>query len=216
MREGVSGVTPAAGSSSVRASTREVVAIVLAAGRSTRMGAQKVLLPVDGRPMVRRVVDAAAGSRVARTIVVIGHEADAVRTALKGATVVVTMNAAFGAGMSTSLQAGLRATAGTCAAAIFLLADQPYVTSALLDEMIDRFLSTGSAIVRPAVGGTPANPVLMSSALFPEILEQRGDVGGREIVERHPGEVSLVSVDYPRICADVDTPVDYEAVRESA
>jgi molybdenum cofactor cytidylyltransferase len=179
------------------------------------MGAQKLLLPVGGRPMVRRVVDAAVGSRAARTIVVIGHEADAVREALDGAPVVVTANGDYAAGMSTSLQAGLRATPGMCGAAIFLLGDQPYVTSALLDEMIDRFVSTGAAVVRPVVGGRHANPVLMSAALFPEILEQRGDVGGREIVERHAGEVSLISVDDPRLCVDVDSPLDYKTVRES-
>lgn len=197
-----------------RRSSREVAAVVLAAGRSTRMGAQKLLLPVDGRPMVRRAVDAAVGSRAARTIVVVGHEADAVRQALAGAPVVVAANADYEAGMSTSLQVGLRATPGTCDAVIFVLGDQPYVTSALLDEMIDRFVSTGAAVVRPVVGGRPANPVLMSAALFPEVLEQRGDVGGREIVERHAGEVSLISVDDPRVCVDVDSPLDDEAARE--
>ena len=179
------------------------------------MGAQKLLLPVGGRPMVRRVVDAAVGSKAARTIVVVGHEADAVRATLEGAPVIVTENAEYATGMSTSLQAGLRATARTYDAAIFLLGDQPYVTSALLDEMIERFTSTGATVVRPAVSGQPANPVLMSAALFPEVLEQRGDVGGREIVERHAGEVSLISVDDPRICVDVDSPLDYEAAREN-
>lgn len=194
--------------------SREVAAVVLAAGQATRMGEQKLLLPVGERPMVRHVVEAALGSRAARTIVVVGHEADAVLEALDGAPVVVVTNADYADGMSTSLQAGLRASAGRCEAAIFMLGDQPYVTSALLDEMIERFASTGAAVVRPAVCGQPANPVLMGAELFAEILEQRGDVGGREIVERHSDEVSLISVDDPRVCLDIDSPQDYEATRE--
>jgi molybdenum cofactor cytidylyltransferase len=179
------------------------------------MGEQKLLLPVGERPMVRRVVDAALGSRAARTIVVVGHESDAVLAALDDAPVIVTMNPDYADGMSTSLQAGLRASAARCDAAIFLLGDQPYVTATLIDEIIDRFVSTGAAVVRPAVCGRPANPVLIGSELFPEILEQRGDVGGREIVERHSEEVSLVSVDDPHVCVDIDSPQDYEATRES-
>jgi molybdenum cofactor cytidylyltransferase len=202
-----------AGSPHVRR-TREVAAVVLAAGQATRMGEQKLLLPVGEHPMVRRVVDAALGSRAARTIVVVGHESDAVLEALDGAPVLVAMNAEYADGMSTSLQAGLRASAGSCDAAIFLLGDQPYVTSTLIDEMIDRFVSTNAAVVRPAVCGRPANPVLMGSALFAEILEQRGDVGGREIVERHSDEVSLVSVDDPQVCIDIDSPQEYEATGE--
>jgi molybdenum cofactor cytidylyltransferase len=180
------------------------------------MGEQKLLLPVGKRPMVRRVVDAALGSKAARTIVVVGHEADAVLVALDGAPVIVTINAEYADGMSTSLKAGLRASAGGCDGVIFLLGDQPYVTATLIDEMIDRFASTSAAVVRPAVGGRPGNPVLMGSELFPEILEQSGDVGGREIVERHSDEVSLVSIDDPRVCVDIDSPQDYEATRESS
>ena len=178
------------------------------------MGEQKLLLPVGERPMVRRVVDAALGSRAAWTIVVVGHKSEAVVDALEGAPVIVVTNAEYADGMSTSLQAGLRASAGRCDAAIFLLGDQPYVTSALIDEMIDRFVSTDAAIVRPAVCGRPANPVLIGAALFAEIVEQRGDVGGREIVERHSAEVSLVSVDDPRVCIDIDSPQDYEETGE--
>jgi len=188
--------------------------VILAAGQATRMGEQKLLMPVGERPMVRRVADAALGSRAARTIVVVGHEAAAVLAALDGAPVIAAMNAEYADGMSTSLKAGLRASAGTSDAAIFLLGDQPYVTSALIDEMIGRFVSTGAAVVRPEVGGRPANPVLMSAQLFPEILEQSGDVGGREIVERHSDAVSLVSVNDPRVCVDIDSPQDYEATKE--
>lgn len=191
-----------------------VAAIVLAAGCATRMGSQKVLLELEGRSLVQRVVDAALGSQATRTIVVVGHEAGLVTDDLADRPVTVVVNPEYATGMSTSLQAGVRA-AGVCDAAIFLLGDQPYVTSTLLDQLIERFAETRKAVVRPLAGARPANPVLLSAALFAEILEQRGDVGGRQIVERHPAEVCLVPLDDPRVVVDIDSPEDYEAARES-
>jgi molybdenum cofactor cytidylyltransferase len=190
-----------------------VAAIVLAAGCATRMGSQKVLLELEGRSLVQRVVDAALGSQATRTIVVVGYEAGPVTDDLADRPVTVVVNPGYATGMSTSLQAGVRA-AGVCDAAIFLLGDQPYVTSTLLDQLIERFAETGKAVVRPLAGARPANPVLLSAALFSEILEQRGDVGGREIVERHPFEVSLVPLADLGVVVDIDSPADYEAARE--
>jgi len=188
-----------------------VAAIVLAAGRATRMGVQKVLLPLQGRTLVGRAVDAAVRSKATRTLVVVGHEAARVREAIAAEPVTVVDNPDHVAGMSGSLRAGLRA-AGEVDAALVLLGDQPFVTSALLDRLIDRFSETGAPAVRPVVGGRPANPVLLGAALFPEIMAQRGDVGGREILERREDQVSLVEVDDPRTVADIDTVQDYEAV----
>jgi len=191
-----------------------VAAIVLAAGCATRMGSQKVLLEVEGRSMIRRVVDAAVGSRTARTIVVVGHEAGPVANDLAGRPVTVVVNPDYAAGMSTSLQAGVRA-AGACDAALFLLGDQPFVTARLIDRLIETFAQTGKAVVRPLAGERPANPVLLSAALFAEVFAQSGDVGGREIVKRHPGQVCLVPLDDPTLVVDIDTPEDLQAARES-
>jgi molybdenum cofactor cytidylyltransferase len=191
-----------------------VVAIVLAAGCATRMGSQKVLLELEGRLLVQRAVDAALGSRATKTIVVAGHEAGLVAEALVGRPVTLVVNSEHAAGMSTSMQAGVRA-AGACDAAIFLLGDQPFVTVALVDQLIDRFAETGKAVVRPLAGARPANPVLLSAALFAEIFAQRGDVGGREIVARHPDEVVLVPLDDPALVIDIDSPEDYEAAKGS-
>jgi molybdenum cofactor cytidylyltransferase len=193
-----------------------VTAVVLAAGRATRMGGQKLLLPLAGRPVVQWVVDAALGSTAKETIVVVGHEAGRLREALAGRRVTVVVNTRYEQGLSTSLQAGVRAAGETCDAAIFLLGDQPFVTSALLDRLIDGFAETGKRVVRPVVDDEPANPVLMSAELFPEILEQCGDVGGREIVARYADDVSLVPVDDPRLAVDIDSVEDYEAAREIA
>jgi molybdenum cofactor cytidylyltransferase len=193
-----------------------VAAVVLAAGRATRMGGHKLLLPLAGRPLVLWAVDAALGSKAAETIVVAGHEAERLAEVLEGRPLTVVVNARHEEGLSTSLQAGVRAAAEACDAVVFLLADQPFVDSALVDRLIDRFAESGMDAVRPVVGDRPVHPVLMSARLFPEILEQRGDVGGREIIERHPDRVCLVPVEDRRVAQDIDSLEDYEAARESA
>lgn len=187
-----------------------VAAIVLAAGCSTRMGEQKVLLPLQDRSLVEWVADAALGSKADETIVVVGREAGSVRRALGDRPVTVVVNANPARGMSTSLQAGVRAAGSGFDAVVFLLGDQPFVTSALVDRLIGRFAETGKWIVRPRVGDRPAHPVLMSAALFSEILDQRGDVGGREIARCHPEQLCLVPADDPRVGLDIDTSEDYE------
>jgi molybdenum cofactor cytidylyltransferase len=193
-----------------------VSALVLAAGMATRMGRQKVLLPLAGVPLVRHVVDAALASVARETIVVVGHEAAAVTDAVAGRGVIVVVNDRFAEGMSGSLRAGLAAADPSCAAVLVLLADQPFVTSEVIDRLVERFAATRSAIVRPAVDGRPANPVLLSATLFPEICAQRGDFGGREVVERHHHDVCLVPIDDPRLVTDIDSPEEYAAVGERA
>jgi probable selenium-dependent hydroxylase accessory protein YqeC len=193
-----------------------VSAIVLAAGFASRMRTHKVLLPLGGRPMVCCAVDAALQSKAVETIVVLGHAAAPVARALASRPVNVVVNEDYLAGLSTSIHAGLRAVSSACEAALFLHADQPFVTPALLDGLIDQFLLTGKPIVRPLVGQRPANPVLMAAVLFPEIMEQHGDVGGREVVAKHRDEVAYVPVDDPGLLADIDVIEDYVAARRRA
>jgi molybdenum cofactor cytidylyltransferase len=191
-----------------------VAAVVLAAGRATRMGGGKLALPVGGRPMVQRVVDAALGSRASSTILVVGNEADEVLAAVAGRPVTVVVNPDYEDGMSTSLRAGLGAVDPAVDGALVLLGDQPFVSSALLDALIDRFARCGKPVVRPSAGGRPGNPVLFSATLFPEIARERGDVGGRHVVERRPDEVCLVAVDDPHELVDIDSPREYEKERD--
>ena len=187
-----------------------VAAIVLAAGRATRMDRQKLLLPLRERALVEWVADAALGAGVSETIVVVGHEAEAVGAILRDRPVRIVLNPDYAAGMSTSLRTGVQALRPDCDAAVFLLGDQPFVTSELIDRLIEAFANGRALIVRTSVGGHPGNPVLMARALFPEILEQQGDVGGREIAERHGQRQIMVPVDDDRMALDVDTAEDYE------
>ena len=83
-----------------------------------------------------------------------------------------------------------------------------------MDRLIGEFARTRKLVVRPVVGGRPANPVVMSAGLFPEVLSQQGDVGGREVVERHPDDVHLVPLDDPVVVMDIDSREDYDLARE--
>jgi len=159
--------------------------------------------------MVRRVVNTALASRATEVIVVVGHEAELVTEALREMPVKVVVNVDYDRGMSTSLQAGLRAVTLGCQAAVFLLADQPFMRRTVVDLLIDRFVDTEAWIVRPAVGGIPTHPVLMSAQLFPEIMSESGDVGGREIGRRHAERQLLVALEDSQIAVDVDTDQDY-------
>ena len=192
-----------------------VAAVVLAAGRGSRMGSQKLLLPVAGRPLVQWSVDAALASRVQETVVVVGHEAAAVAAALDDRPVRILTNEAFEAGMSTSLKTGIAAVRARCEAIVVLLADQPFVSAGLIDLLIERYSATGAPIVRPEVEGRQTHPVLLDAALFPELLLEEGDVGGRAVVARHLGEACLVTLDDAHQVVDIDTREQYEAAKES-
>ncbi|MBC7293963.1 MAG: nucleotidyltransferase family protein, partial [Thermoleophilia bacterium] len=125
-------------------------------------------------------------------------------------------NPARDRGMSSSLRVGLATVldgGGATArpdAVIFLVGDQPFVTSAIVDKLIESFVESGKAIVRPAVNGRPTHPVLMSALIYDELLRQEGDVGGREVIARHPDEVYLVPVEGERLALDIDTWEDVE------
>jgi molybdenum cofactor cytidylyltransferase len=179
------------------------------------MGGGKLVLPVGGRPMVQRVVDAALGSRASSTILVIGNEAEEVLEAVAGRPVTVVVNPDYAEGMSTSLRAGLAAVDPAADGALVLLGDQPFVSSALLDALIDRFARVGKPVVRPSAEGRPGNPVLFSATLFPEIVGERGDVGGRRVIERLADEVCMVPVDDPHELVDIDSPQEYEEEKDA-
>lgn len=192
-----------------------VSGIVLAAGRATRMGGHKLLLPIGGLPMLHRVVEASLNSRAAQTVLVVGHDAEAILEAMEGWPVTVVVNPDFAAGMSTSVRAGLLAVDPACDAALFLLGDQPFVTAGLLNTLIEHFAQSGKSVIRPSVGTHPANPVLIAAELFPEVLQERGDVGARRVLERHASEVLLVPVDDPHVCVDIDSPEEYEEEKDA-
>jgi molybdenum cofactor cytidylyltransferase len=195
-------------------SARSVAAVVLAAGRASRMGDNKLLVELDGEPLVRHAVHAALGSRARPVVVVTGNQADRVRAALAGLDVVFVDNPAFQTGMASSLRAGIAAVSDA-AGAIVCLGDMPRVTAAHLDALIDAFddAHAADAIVVPTCERKRGNPVVWGRGHFAAIGELAGDVGARALIEQHPGDVRAVALDDPAILVDVDTPEALAALR---
>jgi molybdenum cofactor cytidylyltransferase len=182
-----------------------IAALILAAGRSTRMGpSNKLLADVRGRPLLRHVAEAALASRARPVLVVVGHQAAAVKGALAALDVIFVDNPAYAAGLSTSLRAGVRALPPASAGVLVLLGDMPQITSAHIDALIAAF--GPAAIVVPTHGGKRGNPVLWPAARFGELLGMEGDAGAKPLLAAHAGSIIKVELGSDAIFADVDTP----------
>jgi 4-nitrophenyl phosphatase len=195
---------------------RNIAAIILAAGGSTRFGQSKQLLDWGGVPLVAHVADEALAAGLVPVVAVLGSQAEAVRAALGARPVQTAMSWRWEAGLSASLQAGLAALPPETEAAVFMHCDQPLVSADLLRTLVSRFEESGAPIVYPTHAGQRSTPVLFARRLFPELAAVGGDEGGRAVIARHPDEVATVEVDNPDMLADIDTPDDYERVSESA
>ena len=187
---------------------RSVAAIVLAAGRSTRMGGpNKLLETISGKPLVRIAAEQALSSRASPVVVVSGHERARVEAALAGLDVRLVHNPDYAQGLSTSVKAGLAALPPESEAAIVCLGDMPQVTSALIDRLIAAFDPERNAlVVLPTFSGKRGNPVLWSRRFFPELIALEGDVGARHLIGAYPEVVTEVPVENAAAMVDIDTP----------
>lgn len=192
----------------------KVSGVILAAGRSTRLGRPKQLLELEGRPLVRIVAERALASRLTDVAIVTGAHAEAVEAAVADLPVRVVRNPAFAEGQSTSVRAGLAQVPLDADAVLFLLGDQPEVSSAAIDAVIGAFAERGMAIVQAMYGGRPAHPVLFAWDLFGELAQVTGDEGGRAVVQRHRERVARVTVSDGPPPGDVDTDEDWAALLE--
>jgi molybdenum cofactor cytidylyltransferase len=190
-------------------------AVVLAAGLSSRMGDNKLLTPVGGKPMVRHAVEAALASAAAPVVVVTGHAGGAVREALAPLAVTFVDNPDFSKGLSTSLKRGLSALPDDVDGAVIVLGDMPGVTGALIDTLIAAFdPSEDRAICVAARGGKRGNPVLWARRFFPEMLAIEGDVGARQLMVQYGEMVCEVEAADDAPLTDIDTPQALEAYVE--
>jgi molybdenum cofactor cytidylyltransferase len=191
-----------------------IAAVVLAAGRSTRMApANKLLVPFGGAPMVTRAVDAALASQAEPVIVVVGHDAARVREALGARKVQIVENPDYAQGLSTSVRAGLAALPADVDGALFALGDMPRVTAAHLDRLIAAFNpAEGRAICMPTFRAKRGNPVLWARRFFPELATLAGDAGARGLIGQHADQLCEVEMADAGVLLDVDTP---EALAET-
>lgn len=192
----------------------KIAAIVLAAGLSSRMGANKLLTDLNGKPLLRYAVEAAADSMVDCVIVVTGNEADKAEAALKGLRVTSVRNPQYTKGLSTSLKAGVAALPKAFDGALILLGDMPQISSAFIDRMIVAFdPGDRRAICVAARHGRRGNPVLWARRFFPEIMALEGDVGAKHLMAMNAELVCEVGADDDGPITDIDTPEALAAAR---
>jgi molybdenum cofactor cytidylyltransferase len=197
------------------AAGRKIAGVILAAGRSTRMGGpNKLTEEISGKPLVRIVAGEVLASRARPVVVVVGHERDRVEASLKGLNVQRVYNPDFAAGLSTSLKAGLAALPPDVDGAIVCLGDMPQVRAELIDKLIGAFdPERGALVVVPNIDGSRGNPVVWSRRFFPELMALEGDVGARHLIGRYPEAVVEVPIADRAALTDVDTPEALLAVR---
>jgi molybdenum cofactor cytidylyltransferase len=176
------------------------------------MGRPKLLLDLDGRPVIRHSVEALAGAGIEDIVVVVPPEHATLESALAGVPVRFAVNPAPEAGQAGSVVAGIRALMPTTEAAVIALGDQPGVPRAVLVGLLECHRATGTAIVAPRYRDGRGNPVLFAAATFRDLLRLTGDQGARGVIDADPARVALVPFDLP-MPRDLDTPDDYESLR---
>ena len=193
-----------------------IACIILAAGQSRRMGAaNKLLAEVDGKPMVRWAAEAAIKSLAGPVLVVLGHEADAVRQALSGLDLRFVENPDYAQGIASSVKRGIAALPPDADGALVCLGDMPRITAAQIDRLIAAYNPVeGRALCIPTSRGKRGNPVLIGKRFFAEMQALTGDVGARPLISQYPELICEVEMDDDAVLLDIDTPQALEKLAD--
>ena len=191
---------------------KDIHAVLLAAGRSERMGRNnKLLLNVDGIPLVRKSAINILNSNVTSMTVVTGFDENNIVNALSGLNVNFVKNINFREGLSSSLKAGLANITPTPSAVIICLADMPKIQPEHINQLIENFDPLkGWEICIPTNSGKRGNPVLIGSRFFPYIFETNGDFGAKQVMNQHSDKIVEVEIGTSDIHFDIDTQDEYE------
>jgi len=196
----------------------KVAGLLLAAGASTRMGQPKLLLPVEGRPMVERVLSECVRSSLHRVVVVLGHQWERIRETLGplclNPKVSVVLNPEYASGMSTSIRAGLPEVEKDHDHVMIVLGDMPFVNAGLINLLVERYLSSGRSMGAVRVKGRRSHPVIFGREFYPALMNLYGDAGARHLFQDPGKKVCLVDPGDAYDDRDIDTPEDYARLQE--
>ena len=189
-----------------------IVAVVLSAGESSRMGRPKALLPIDGQTFIERIVAALKQAKVGKIIVILGHNARELQSRISHLPVEILINTDYKLGQLSSLQLAVRYLQPDldCDGMLVHLVDHPYLAPALVEEMIRQFYETKKRIIVPKFHGKRGHPVIFSNALFDEILSAPMEEGAKAVVNAHRAETLEIETEEDGIAVDIDTPELYQ------
>jgi molybdenum cofactor cytidylyltransferase len=191
-----------------------IVAVILSAGESSRMGRPKALLPIDGVRFIDKIVTTLKTTHVGRIVVVLGHNITELRQKISDLPVDLVINPDYKRGQLTSLLAAIRSIeAGNNAERVdgilVHLVDHPYIDANLVNLMIDRFYESKKLIVVPRYQNRRGHPVIFSRALFAELLAAPLDRGAKAVVHAHRDDTLEIDTNDQGAIIDIDTPEEY-------
>ena len=196
---------------------KRTAGIILAAGQSTRIDRFKQLIKLEGKYMLEWVVDAALESRLAHVILVLGHHFEKIQKVLNKKIhhprIEVVINPQYPMGLSRSLRRGLLVSKGSFPSVMFLLGDQPMLDAKTINLLLDRFWNSEKEICVPVCRGKRGNPTVFSHKYYDQLLQIKGDIGARKMLEKYASHIIRVEVDHPLGFLDIDTEVDLKSLR---
>jgi molybdenum cofactor cytidylyltransferase len=197
-------------------SKKPTAGVILAAGRSIRLGRPKQLLEIKGKILIEWVLEAALNSNLGMIILVLGYEYQKISQILgpklQHPRLEVLINHQYQGGLSQSLRCGLQKIKDTYPSVMFLLGDQPMIHSKIINHLLDSFWSSDKEICVPVYQGKRGNPVILSKSIYPELEKIEGDKGARDLIQAQEDKVYFVEMDEPLLLLDIDTEEDFKIV----
>ena len=190
--------------------------VILAAGSSSRLGRPKQLLELGGTTLLSHTITEAVHSNACSAVIVLGANGDLIANEIDGDIISIVKNKNWEEGMASSIRVGLDTLLNKTPSieeVIFMVCDQPYISSLVLNDLISKHQQTGKPIVTSNYGEAIGPPALFHKSLFKELMQLKGDVGARKIIERHSNEVATVL--FSKGSIDIDTIEDYKSIIES-
>lgn len=188
-----------------------IVAVILAAGESKRMGTPKPLIEMEGETFLQRLIRILESSKADDIVVVLGNKSEEIRKQTDLSRCKVVINKDYKKGQLSSLTKAILSIPEEGVEGILVcLVDHPFISTSLIDQMIDAFYKADEQIIVPIYKGKRGHPVIFSQQLFPELLVASPEIGAREVVWNNPGLVLELETKEPGILKDIDYPADME------
>jgi molybdenum cofactor cytidylyltransferase len=186
-----------------------ISAVLLGAGESKRMGVNKLLLPWRRKSVLEHCFETLHQSKVQEVVIVLNLRNKEIVNLFQGLKVKIIVNPYSKRGMSTSIRKGLEAIHPRCDGILIALGDQPFLKTRTINALIRAFDQGKGGIIIPSFQGRHGHPVIFHRRYRRELLNLKGDVGGRSIIERHPGDIRVVPIKSIGVVKDIDTWQDY-------